>query len=153
MDNKELSNVFNRIEWHQLTTVERRIKILELEQKLLQLEKKQGVKIEAKVYSTGSIYAREIFIPRGAMCVGEIHIHKQINVVSQGAILVATEDDIVLVEAPSTFISKAGVKRAGFALEDTTWTTFLATDKVTDEEIYAEFIAPDFAHFDRLEAQ
>ena len=141
--------------WDLLSVSERRDKIMAFEQACKQFgselpEWAEPVKIEPKIYSADGVYAREIFIPKGTALVGEIHLLAQINVVSKGKIRVATEEGVRVIEAPYTFVSPAGTKRAGYVLEDTVWTTFLPTDKVTDEEVYKEFIAPDYETLDKL---
>ncbi|QDP66075.1 MAG: hypothetical protein Unbinned4336contig1000_40 [Prokaryotic dsDNA virus sp.] len=136
-------------EWHTLTVPERRDKLVELGRVCKELEGDVGVDIEPKVYSADGVYAREIFIPKGTVLVGEIHLLAQINVVSKGKIRVATEEGVKTVEAPHTFVSPAGTKRAGYVLEDTVWTTFLPTDKTSDEDVYKEFIAPDYNTLDK----
>jgi hypothetical protein len=136
-------------QWHLLSTSERRAKLVEIELACKSVESEAGVAIEPKVYTADGVYAREIFIPKGTALVGEIHLKAQINVVSKGKIRVATEEGVREISAPCTFVSPAGTKRAGYVLEDTVWTTFLPTDKVSDEEVYKEFIAPDYATLDK----
>lgn len=135
--------------WDLLTVKERRDKLTQFEEVCKSVESEAGVTIEPKIYSADGVYAREIFIPKGTALVGEIHLKAQINVVSKGKIRVATEEGVREIEAPYTFVSPAGTKRAGYVLEDTVWTTFLPTDKVSDEEVYEEFIAPDYETLDK----
>ncbi|QPI17694.1 putative short tail fiber protein [Alteromonas phage vB_AmeP_R8W] len=135
--------------WDLLTVKERRDKLTQFEEVCKSVESEAGVTIEPKIYSADGVYAREIFIPKGTALVGEIHLKAQINVVSKGKIRVATEEGVREIEAPCTFVSPAGTKRAGYVLEDTVWTTFLPTDKVSDEEVYSEFIAPDYETLDK----
>lgn len=135
--------------WDLLSVSERRSKLIEIEQACKSTEAIAGVPIEPTIYSADGVYAREIFIPKGTVLVGEIHLKAQINVVSKGKIRVATEEGVREIEAPCTFVSPAGTKRAGYVLEDTVWTTFLPTDKVSDEEVYEEFIAPDYETLDK----
>jgi hypothetical protein len=95
-------------------------------------------------------YAREIFIPKDMCVVGKIHIHEHINVISKGKCLVVTEDGIEELEAPLTFISKPGIKRAVYALEDVVWTTIHPTDAKDLKEIEDEVIAPSYDDLDNL---
>lgn len=135
--------------WDVMSVEERRDKLMAFEAACKSQEDEHGVEIEPVIYSADGVYAREIFIPKGTALVGEIHMKAQINVVSKGKIRVATEEGVRTIEAPCTFVSPAGTKRAGFVLEDTVWTTFLPTDKVTDEEVYKEFIAPNYETLDK----
>lgn len=90
------------------------------------------------------LYARELFIPKGVMAVGKIHRFAHLNVISKGAILVASEHGECKIEAPCTWESLPGAKHAGFALEDTIWTTFHPTDETDVDRIEAQVIAKDY---------
>ena len=136
--------------WEDLLPVERRNKLLEFESVCKELED-SGNKVElppTELHCNG-VYAREILIPKGTALVGEIHLQDQINVVSQGVIRVATEEGVRTITAPCTFISPAGTKRAGFALEDTVWTVFHATKHTNEEDIRRDFIAPSYTELDK----
>jgi hypothetical protein len=135
------------VDWNEITPQARRNKLMELECAIK--DQDTEVTIEPVIYSAAGVYAREITIPAGTALVGEIHLKDQINVVSKGVIKVATEEGVRVIEAPCTFVSPAGTKRAGFAMEDTVWTTFLATDKTEDKDVYSEFIAPDYDALDK----
>lgn len=98
-------------------------------------------------FAEGS-YAREMLIPAGSVIIGKIHRHSHVNVISQGRIYVATEFGCEILEAPHTFISKPGTKRAVYAITDTVWTTIHVTDKTDLEEVEAEVICPDYETFE-----
>lgn len=93
------------------------------------------------------VYAREIFIPKGQLIIGKIHRHGHLNFILKGKVRVNTEFGLVFYEAPCTFVSEPGVKRAVYAEEDTTWTT-IHTVKYGDEEhlkeIEDEVISPTY---------
>jgi hypothetical protein len=93
-------------------------------------------------------YAREIFIPKDTCVIGKIHKHEHINVISKGKCLVVTEEGKEELEAPLTFISKAGIKRAVYALEDVVWTTIHPTESTNLKEIEDEVIAPSYGDLD-----
>lgn len=67
------------------------------------------------------LYIREVRFPAGALVVGHIQRHPQMNVFIQGVVRMFNEDgtDKVL-EAPMTFMAPAGRKR-GLVLEDVIW--------------------------------
>lgn len=91
------------------------------------------------------VYAREIFLPAGVTVVGKLHKHAHLNIISKGSVLVSTEKGNEQFDAPFTFTSYAGTKRAVHALEDTIWTTIHVTDKTDLEEIESEIIAKDYS--------
>lgn len=71
------------------------------------------------------VYVRQMFIPAGVALVGHIHRFSCVNIVL-GEIEIATEEGNKRIVGPITFESAAGIKRAGYAIRDTLWTTIHA---------------------------
>jgi hypothetical protein len=97
-------------------------------------------------YGCGT-YARQMFIPKGTVIIGKIHRHQHLNFILQGKVSVATEFGKKYFEAPCTFISEIGLKRAVYAEEDTIWTTVhltAHTGKENLDKIEDEVIAPSY---------
>lgn len=88
------------------------------------------------------IYAREIFIPKGTILTGKIHRHACISIMNQGDKTTISEDGAARLKAPFATISKPGIKRVGYAHEDTIWTTFHATKerdlKKIEDELFVD---------------
>ena len=95
-------------------------------------------------YFADGIYARELFLPAGALLVGKIHKTTHINIISKGKISVATENGSEIIEAPATIVSPPGTKRAGYVIEDTVWTTIHGSHETDLEVLEKELIAPSF---------
>lgn len=95
-------------------------------------------------------YGRELRMPKGTIIVGKIHKHAHINVLSKGRVAVVTEQGREVFEAPRTWVSTPGTKRAVYVLEDCVWTTVHVTDKTDLQEIEDEIIAPSYEEFDKL---
>ena len=92
-------------------------------------------------------YAREMLIPKGTLIIGKIHRHQHLNFISKGKVIVFTEFGEKHLEAPCTFISEIGLKRAVYAEEDTLWTTVHLTkfSKESDlDKVEDEVIAPSY---------
>jgi hypothetical protein len=92
-------------------------------------------------------YAREMMIPKGTLIIGKIHRHQHLNFITQGKVIVYTEFGEKHLEAPCTFISEVGLKRAVYAEEDTLWTTVHMTAFDSEAElgkIEDEVIAPSY---------
>ncbi len=69
------------------------------------------------------IYVREISIPKGMVLTGKIHKHEHPNFLLKGEVLVITEEGKETLTAPCSMMSKAGTKRALYAITDLVWTT------------------------------
>ena len=89
------------------------------------------------------VYARELIIPAGVTLVGEIHKFENLNILSQGSMLVSTEEGIREVSAPFTVVSPPGTKRIAHTLTECIWTTIHGTDEKDPELIKNHFIAID----------
>lgn len=89
------------------------------------------------------VYARELFIPKGHILTGKLHKTTHLNIVAQGRIAVASKDGQSILQAPHVFVSGPGTKRAGYALEDTTWITIHVTEETDLAKIEAEVIEPE----------
>jgi quercetin dioxygenase-like cupin family protein len=107
-------------------------------------------KIETSHHFSPGIYARELFIPKGCVLTGKIHRHAHLNILAQGRIMVRGEGGTQIVTAPAVIPSLPGVKRAGYALEDSTWITIHATDETDLEKLEELFIVTDVAEWESL---
>jgi hypothetical protein len=120
----------------------------DIRQKLTRMEaemrKLPQIEIATRHYFANGLYAREIVIPKGTILTGKIHRHSHINVISKGDISVLTEEGIKRITAPFTMVSLAGIKRAGYAHEETVWTTFHASVETDLERLEADLITPDY---------
>lgn len=96
----------------------------------------------------GGVYARELHIPKGTALTGKIHRFGHINVLLKGDITVLTEHGMQRLVAPCVLCSSPGIKRAGFAHEDTIWITFHATEETDPEKIEQQCIVPDYSQIE-----
>lgn len=118
-----------------------RSKIAELEQFLATHEQ---IEIPTKHSFSKGVYAREITIPKGAIIVGKIHKHQNMNIISKGHVSFFSTDGAVHAKAPYTFVASPGVKRVIVAHEETVWTTIHGTDETDLEAIEEIFIAKNY---------
>ena len=110
------------------------------------------IDLPVKHHFSRGVYARELFIPKGTVLVGKIHKYSQINIVSKGDISVLTEDGVKRVKSGTTIVSTPGVKRAGYAHEDTIWTTIHGTHETDLDKLEDELIAASFEDYDAFVA-
>lgn len=123
-----------------------RDKVLELEACMFEMPEKQ-IHIEPRHYFADGLYAREITIPAGTCLVGKIHLFEHINIISKGEISVMTEEGIKRIKAPATIISKPGIKRVGFAHEETVWTTIHACNEKEAEAAEKALVVDSYEQF------
>jgi quercetin dioxygenase-like cupin family protein len=84
------------------------------------------------------IYAREMFMPAGAILTGAVHKTNHMCILSKGHVRVASEDGPIDLVAPATIIAPPGTKRAIYALEDSVWTNIHATNETNLDKIVEE---------------
>lgn len=113
-----------------------------LEEALLELPQAD---IEIKHYFAHGTYTREAHLPKGTTLTGKIHRHSCINILAKGKMLVVTNEAEYEIEAPYTFVSGPGVKKAGHVIEDAIWINVHPWDGEEDlEMIEQEIIKPSF---------
>lgn len=98
-------------------------------------------------------YARQIFLPKGAVVIGKIHKHQHLNFIMQGRVSVSTEHGVRQYEAPCIFVSEVGLKRAVYAETDCIWATVHLTEHVGEEnldKVEDEVIAKNYRELDLL---
>jgi len=118
--------------------------MIEFEKALLELPQ---IKLEAKHYFGGGMYARELVMPKDSAVTGKIHIKEHICIISYGDVTVRSDDEIVRLKGPCTFVGKPGSKRALFMHEETMWTAIHTTDKLTVEDAEAELVTNDYQQY------
>ena len=97
------------------------------------------------------IYARSLTRKAGAFIVGHKHKTEHLNILLSGRLRVYMDGKVTELVGPSLpFVSKAGVRKATFALEDSTLITFHATHETDLEKLEEELIEKS-ALFEELE--
>lgn len=123
-----------------ITTRPMNSKLNELEAVLSELPKAE---LPVTHTFTPGIYIRQILIPAGTMLTSMEHKTEHPFVISQGRIIVTSDNEgQVVYEAPYTGITKPGTRRALYAETDVIWTTFHATEETDVEKIGEAILAP-----------
>lgn len=127
------------------TPAEMRDSILKLEAVMMAMPGK--IEIKTTHHFAPGVYMREIFIPKGTTLTGKIHKTEHLNILSQGDLSVMTEDGVKRLTASTVIKSQPGIKRVGFAHEDTVWITVHHNpDDAQDVDLIEErLIAKTFA--------
>lgn len=123
--------------------VEQRRKAMErLETFSLQHEQ---LDIPVKHLFCGDIYARQIFIPAGALITGRIQKFDHFDVMIYGDMTVSTDTgETMRLTGYNLMEGKAGKKRAGIAHKDTMWVTFHSSPEQDPEVMLDYLTCPNF---------
>ena len=89
-------------------------------------------------------YLREIFMPKGTRIIGKIHATEHFNVLLTGKVTVITAEGREDIQAPYTFVSKAGVQKVVIIHEDCIWQTLHVTNETDLEKIEKEVIVESY---------
>ncbi len=93
------------------------------------------------------IYAREMRIPKGTLLTGKIHKTEHLCILN-GDIEIASQDGKGRFTGYLTFLSKPGVKRIGYAYEDTVFTTIHAIEGTDISAIEAALVVDTFEQYE-----
>ncbi len=133
------------------TPLEIRAKIVELEKAIMALpDSFDGKEFPLRHSFAEGIYVREIFIPAGCIATGSIHRHEHHGFLLSGEVLVISETyGWDRIKAPQMLITKAGTKRAVYAIADTWWATvhYVGAER-NIETILDELTVTDYAQLE-----
>jgi quercetin dioxygenase-like cupin family protein len=125
-----------------------REKVLALEQQI-----SAGPRLELPVrnFIGGGLYCRELFIPAGVILTGHIHKFEHIAICTMGDISIFDETGLHRIKAGDIFVSKPGIKRAGYAHQDSRFINVLRMSNPDERDIKAleaEFVAESQAEYE-----
>lgn len=139
---KEVAEAFAATEPMEPAEVARRVESLTSEM----LKVFPAVDFPLVHHHADGLYARELTIPMGAFAIGAVQKYPHVSVISKGEISMLNEaGGITRIKAPCTMVSKPGVRKVGFAHEETVWTSIHSMadcpiedpSKATNEELEA----------------
>lgn len=106
------------------STSEMRALIVGLEEVILAMpENIPASEFKTTHHFSPGVYMRELFIPKGIVLTGKIHKTEHLNILSQGMLTAWTEDGMKTLRASTVIKSMPGIKRVGYAHEDSVWIT------------------------------
>lgn len=89
------------------------------------------------------VYLREIQMPADTLVIGKIHKTEHFNILVKGACYIVHDDGSrEELRAPRTFVSKAGVQKVLYIIEDMIWQTVHVTPETDMAKLEAELIEP-----------
>lgn len=130
------------------TKEQRRQEILRAEQAVLSLPQ---IDLNPVHYFAKGLVARELFMPKGSVVTGHIHIDEHIVVIPYGDVTVTTDSGTTRYVGPCTFVGQPGSKRALLMHEDTLWIAINPSDATTREEAEARVVVKTYNEFLRIQ--
>ncbi len=104
------------------TPEQMRVKIVELED-AMRGKPELHVQLETLHHFAPGVYMRVLKIPKGVLLTGMIHKTEHLNIFVGGDLSVWTDQGMRRLTAHEIILSKPGIKRVGFAHEDSVWIT------------------------------
>lgn len=89
------------------------------------------------------VYLREISMPADTIVIGRVHKTEHFNVILKGAALIVHDDGRrEELRAPMTFVSKAGVQKVLYIIEDMIWQTIHVTPETDMAKLESDLVEP-----------
>ena len=113
-------------------------------------------KREFKVEHTriDGVYTRKLYIPKGSILIGKVHLKECVNIIAKGDISVLTETGCGRFKEGYVATSQPGIQKLGIAHEDTVFVNIFRTDAASIQDIENEIACEswDFPGVKKLEA-
>lgn len=107
-----------------------------------------GVDIPTDHIFAEGVYCRKAFIPKGTVIVGRTHRRQTLNICALGDISILTTQGAARFKSGDVVVSEAGIKKIGFAHEDTIWINVFPTSERDIEKIEEMFSMVDYGGAD-----
>ena len=98
----------------------------------------------------GGVYAREIFIPKGTIIIGKVHLTDHFNICLKGDLTFLSVDGPKRIVGPTMFVAPAGTKKLAYANEDSIWVNMHPALSDDPEQIVEALTVNKFSDFDCL---
>lgn len=130
---------------------------LELQDRIMDLEEYMLTLPQTELPLTHTfadgVYVRTIFMPKGTLVIGRIHLREHVNIIVSGDVTMVTVDGPIRLKAPQTFVSAVGTKKVLYINEDTTWISTHSLPPTEIEDILDILSVPSFREYRALLAQ
>ena len=90
-----------------------------------------------------NFYVRTLHLEAGDTLTGKIHATEHLFILSEGELLVATEDGTAHIKAPYQAVCRPGLKRVGHALTDVVCSNYHITKETDLTKLEAQLIIPE----------
>lgn len=134
------------------TDPEHKERMLALEE-AMRSQEGEPVNFKYNHYFSPGTYTREMLLPAGTVATGQIHRRSSTNIITQGHVIVSTDEGQYDIRAPYTFISGPGVKKALYCVTDVIWITVHPWDGETTDikELSKDIVITSYDALEKLE--
>ena len=94
-----------------------------------------------KHHFSDGLYAKESFIPKGALLTQHKHTYSHLSILAKGSVIVKVDENIQEYVAPACIEIKDNKNHSVFALEDCVWYCIHATEETDVNNIDSVLIA------------
>jgi hypothetical protein len=101
-------------------------------------------------YFARGVYVRELPIPAGAMIVGRVHKYSQVSMLIKGEMTIFSGGELKKMRAPCIIECPPGIKRAGYAHEDSIFVSVHGTYETDPDKALDELTTVSYEEFDRF---
>ena len=103
---------------------------------------------EKFMFSKG-VCVKEVILPKDALIISMVHRHSGITIISKGdvSVLCDEKEGWKRMQAPCSFESPAGVKRALYIHEETVWANVLATEETDVDKLKEEWVIGSYQEY------
>lgn len=115
-----------------------------------ELNKFEQVDIPVTHVFAPGVYMRQIMIPKDTILISRYHKYDQIDIMVYGDMSIASQSGSFRIKGPFSGVSSPGLKRIGYAHEDTLWIDVHATDATDIEKLEADLFTDDYREISHL---
>ena len=103
---------------------------------------------EKFMFSKG-ICVKEVILPKDALIISRVHRHSGVTIISKGdvSVLCDEKEGWKRMQAPCSFESPAGTKRALYIHEETVWANMLATEETDLDKLKKEWTIGSYQEY------
>lgn len=101
-------------------------------------------------FTPDGVYARKIFMPKGSLVMGQVHLTGHLNIILQGDCTLFTTSGAKRIKAPCVFESSPGTKKMLYMNEDTIWMTTHVLPEQDTDGIEKQLAVTTYAEYEAL---
>jgi hypothetical protein len=120
-----------------------------------EMKKYPQVDVPEKFMFSKGVCVKEVILPKDSIIISKVHKHSGVTIISKGdvSVLCDEKEGWKRMQAPCSFESPAGVKRALYIHEETVWANVLATDETDPDKLEEEWVIGSHSEYLKLKGE